>query len=84
MQGKNENVLSSMDRIGGFLGKLKLWLELIASGSAEMFQTICSFGADKTLLSVIEEHLNFQKKFKVYFGSSVKDLDWVCDVFGAV
>jgi hypothetical protein len=34
---------------------------------------------------VIEKHLNApQNKSKEYFGSSVEDLDWVCDPFGAV
>jgi hypothetical protein len=62
-----------------------LWLELIASGSTEMLPTVCSFGTDSTLLSVIEEHLiALQKKFKKYFGSSVKNVDWVHDPFGAV
>jgi hypothetical protein len=62
-----------------------LWLEFIASGSTEIFPTICSFGADETLLSAIQEHLNtLQKKFKECFGSSVEDLDWVHDLFGAV
>jgi hypothetical protein len=63
----------------------KLWLALFASGSTEMLPTVCSFGADKALLSVVEEHINArQKRFKEYFGSSVEDLEWVRDPFGAV
>jgi hypothetical protein len=54
MQSKNENIISSVDKIAGFQGKLKLWVELIASSSTEMFPTVCSFGVTKTLLSVIE------------------------------
>jgi hypothetical protein len=65
IRGKNENILSSVDKLEGFWGKLKLWPELTASGSSEMFPIVCSFGEDKALLSVIEEHLNpVQKKFK--------------------
>jgi hypothetical protein len=44
---------------------LKLWLKLAASGSTEMFPTLFSFGADKTLRSAIEEHLiAFKKSLK--------------------
>jgi urate oxidase len=63
---------------------LKLWLELIASGLTETFPTVCSLVADNTLLSATEERLNaLQKKFKKYFVSTVEDLDWVRDPFGA-
>jgi hypothetical protein len=51
-QCKNENILSSVDNFEGFVGKLKFWLELIASGSTEMFQTVCLFGADKTAIEL--------------------------------
>jgi hypothetical protein len=65
MQGKKENILSSVNKIEDFQGKLKLWLELTASGSTEIFPTVCSFGADKFLFSVVEAHINtLQKKIK--------------------
>jgi hypothetical protein len=64
MQDNNGNILSSVVKIEGCRGKLKLWLEIIASGSTEMSPTVCSFCAEKTLLSVIEEHLNAIRKKK--------------------
>jgi hypothetical protein len=68
MQNKNERILSSEDKIEGFQGKLKFWLDHIASGSTDMFPTVCLFSTDNALLSVIDDHLNsLQKKFKEYF-----------------
>jgi hypothetical protein len=59
-----------------FPREVEIVAELISCGSTEMFPTVCSFDADKTLLSVIEKHLNAPlNKLKEYFGSSVEDLD---------
>jgi hypothetical protein len=83
MQGKNKNILTSMDKIQGFHGKLKLWLQHIANGSTEMFPTVCSLAAGNKLIFVTEGHLNaLQQKFFDY--SEKKEFNWLCDPFSVL
>lgn len=83
MQGRNENILTSMDKIQGFINKLNLWIQTIENGSCEMFPTVWPLADDnKVLMDLIKEHLVLlQQNFKKYFGESVEDFDWVRDPF---
>jgi hypothetical protein len=73
-----------MDKIKGFCGKLKLCLQHIASGSTEMFPTVCSLAAGIKLISVIEHVNALQGKFSDYFEKSVEDFNWVHVPFGVL
>jgi len=80
MQGKEENILSSSDKLNGFLRKMQLWKSKVEKGELEMFPLtvdtdICS--------SVVLEHLSvLEDKMKQYFPSlNVNECDWVRNPF---
>ncbi|XP_023240180.1 protein FAM200A-like [Centruroides sculpturatus] len=86
MQGKNENILTSMDKIQGFVNKLNLWIQRIENGSFEMFLTVWSLAScNKVMMDLTKQHLQIlQQRFKKYFGDSVEDIDWVRNPFVAI
>jgi hypothetical protein len=68
MQGKGETIFSTMFKIEGFKGKLKLWLVYLEKGSTEFFPNLCSLGENVTFIPLVVEHLNaLHKKFDEYF-----------------
>jgi hypothetical protein len=54
---KNKNTVGNMNKIQEFCSKLKFWLKLAVCGY-EIFPTVFSFAAKKTLLCVNKQHLN--------------------------
>jgi hypothetical protein len=67
MQGKDETIFSTTDKIEGVKGKLKLWLVCLEKGSTEILLNLCSFGGNVTFIPLIVEHLNtLHKKFGEY------------------
>ncbi|XP_023226698.1 zinc finger BED domain-containing protein 5-like [Centruroides sculpturatus] len=86
MQGRNENILTSMNKIQGFVNKLNLWIQRIENGSFVMFSTVWSLASgNKVMMDLIKEHLQIlQQRFKKYFGDSVEDIDWVRNPFVAI
>jgi hypothetical protein len=63
MKGKNEDILSSMDKIQGFCGTFKLRLQHMANGSTVVFPTACSLAAGNKLIYVTEEHLKMSPNY---------------------
>jgi hypothetical protein len=59
---KNKNTVGNMKKIQGFYSKLEFWLQLAICGYNDMFPTVFSFGAKKTLLCVNKQHLNTMEK----------------------
>jgi hypothetical protein len=53
MQSKDEPIFSTTDKIEGFKGKLKLWLEYLEEGSTEVFPNLCSLGENVTFIPLI-------------------------------
>jgi hypothetical protein len=58
MQGKDDTIFSTTDKIEGFKGKLKLWLVYLEKGSTEIFPNLCSLGENVTFIPLIVEHLD--------------------------
>uniref|UniRef100_A0A8C5PAU3 DUF4371 domain-containing protein n=1 Tax=Leptobrachium leishanense TaxID=445787 RepID=A0A8C5PAU3_9ANUR len=82
MQGRNENLLTSTDKINGFRSKVQLWHQHVESGNLEMFTLTkqCVHGVHTAALGeiIVEEKLSF------YFSSvSTECLDWVRDPYSS-
>jgi hypothetical protein len=83
--GLTEEILNSMDKIQGFLGKLKFLLQHIANVFPLRCSQFCSLATGNKLICVTKEHLNtLQKMFPNYFGKSVEDFDWAYGPFGVL
>jgi hypothetical protein len=68
MQGTDEAIFSTTDKIEGFKGKLKLWLEYLEKDSIEIFPNMCSLEENVMFIPLIIKHLNtLHKKFGGYF-----------------
>ena len=84
MQGRNENLLTSIDKINGFHLKVHLWQQHVQSANLEMFPLIPQ---DHTaaLCEVIGKHLKtLEEKLSFYFSSaSTECLDWVRDPYSS-
>ena len=80
MQGRNENIITSTEKLRGFQSKLSLWREVVVTGKLDMFP-LCYAGHTNTpeLCTVISQHLEtLAEKFAHYFPSlSTTDFDWV-------
>ena len=60
MQGKNENLLSSADKIRALQGKLKVWSIRIQEGNSDMFFHFSKTNNKKMVPSIIK-HLSLYK-----------------------
>ena len=83
MQGRNENILSSTDKLRTFRLKLAYWRKSVGKGELDMFPHCTSTPA---LNGIISQHLEtLEEKFAVYFPSaSTEAFDWVRDPFNIV
>ncbi|XP_066988214.1 uncharacterized protein [Macrobrachium rosenbergii] len=82
MQGKNENMLTSSDKIKGLLEKIRLWKDRVSNGNADMFQKTAE--AEYTdIIPLIKEHLEILEwNIKKYFPNiSADQYDWVRNPF---
>lgn len=62
LQGKNENILSSTDKIQGFMGKLILWHEALEQGSMDMFPLASAAPQAARQRDVFAEHFQTLKE----------------------
>uniref|UniRef100_A0A670JTK9 Uncharacterized protein n=1 Tax=Podarcis muralis TaxID=64176 RepID=A0A670JTK9_PODMU len=87
MQGRNENLLTSTDKINGFRAKLQLWHQHVESGNLEMFTLTKQWQGVHTaaLCEIIAKHLKtLEGKLSCYFSSvSTECLDWVRDPYSS-
>lgn len=83
MQGRDENILSSSDKIMAFIEKLNLWKTKINQGNLIMFPRTALLVADDNILSLIVESITLlEVKMNKYFPSiNIKNYDWVRDPF---
>ena len=73
MQGRNENLLTSTDKINGFRSELHLWQQHVEIGNIEMFPfTQKQQNANTAVLrEIISKHLKTLKdKLLFYFSSA--------------
>ena len=81
MQGKEENLLSSSDKLRGFRSKLTLWRSFVEQGRLDMFP-LCNVHVNSSTLSdLIAQHLkSLDERFNHYFPSECyAQFDWVRD-----
>ncbi|XP_037115405.1 zinc finger BED domain-containing protein 5-like [Syngnathus acus] len=81
MQGRNENLLTSTDKIQGFRSKVLLWEQHVESANLEMFPNTQKWQSVNraALCETIGKHLqSLEQKLSCYFPSLSTDcLDWV-------
>lgn len=80
MQGRNENILSSTDKVMALLEKIQLWNSKIKEGNLNMFPSISN---SKDVVPLICEHLDvLEKNIEKYFPNiAVETYDWVRNPF---
>jgi len=85
MQGRNENILTSTDKIHGLQQKIGLWKKHVAKNNLEMFPQVAKTNHSK-IAPLILSHLEaLQKKLDHYFPSlAVEQYDWIRNPFGGV
>ena len=84
MQGRNENLLTSTDKINGFRSKLHLWQQHVEIGNLEMFPLIPKQqnANNAALYETIRKHL--KDKMLFYFSSACTEpFDWVRDPYSS-
>ena len=76
MQGRNENLLTSMDKINGFRSKVHLWQQHVESGNLEMFPLTKKWQIVHTvqMCEIIRKHLK-TLKMSFYFYSALTGLE---------
>ncbi|XP_066969990.1 zinc finger BED domain-containing protein 5-like [Macrobrachium rosenbergii] len=77
MQGKNENMLTSSDKIKGSLEKIRLWKDRVSDGNADMFQKTAE-AKYTDIIPLIKEHLEILEwNIEKYFPNiSADQYDW--------
>ncbi|XP_056302924.1 SCAN domain-containing protein 3-like [Danio aesculapii] len=86
MQGRNENLLTSTDKVNGFRLKVHLWRQHVQRANLEMFPlTEKRQSPTAALCEVICKHLkSLEEKLSFYFSSaSTECFDWVRDPYSS-
>ena len=83
MQGRNENLLTSTDKMNGFCSKVHLWRQHVESGNFEMFPLTKKWQNVHTavLCEIIGKHLNTLKEKMSFIFLFI--LDWVRDPYSS-
>ena len=81
MQGKEENLLSSSDKLRGFKSKLTLWRSCVKQGNVAMFPLYNQHSNSKKNSGLISQHLQtLDERFNKYFpAETFAGFDWVRD-----
>jgi hypothetical protein len=80
MQGKEENVLTSSDKLTGFLRKLRIWKLQVEKKNLRMFPLTCKIDLHKDMTSelILNHLLVLEDKMVQYFPSiTVAEYDWM-------
>ena len=82
LQGRNENVLISTDKIQSLNEKINLWKVRVAKGNIDMFPNAAVTNC-KEIIPLISEHITtLQDKIQHYFPNlHIEDYDWVRNPF---
>ena len=82
MQRRNENILSSTDKINAFQKKVTIWKKRITAGNLEMFSSTLKSNCPE-IAPLILNHLDtLLKNLDKYFPSiSIDQYDWVRNPF---
>ena len=82
MQGQNENILTSTDKLIALKKKVVIWKNRAKLGEFDMFPTMCT-NWTKEMIPIVVEHLTaFEENIDHYFPSlNTEKCDWVCNPF---
>ena len=82
MQGKNENILTSTDKMKAFQKKIAIWKRNSRDDNFEMFPSVSKTHVKK-MMPIIAEHLTtLEEKLEFYFPSlNVDRYDWIRNPF---
>ncbi len=82
LQGRNENILSSTDKLIAFQKKISIWKNRAKDGNFEMFPLMGKTNI-KEMTPIVVEHLaTLAEKIKFYFPTlNTDDYDWVRNPF---
>ena len=82
MQGRNENILSSTNKINAFRKKVTMWKKRIAAENLEMFPSTLERNCPEISLLILNHLNNLSINLNKYFPSiSVDQYDWVRSPF---
>ena len=82
MQGKNENILTSTDKLSAFQKKITIWKRNYINGNFKMFPSVSKTHV-KEMMPIIVDHLtNLEEILKFYFPSlNVDHYNWIRNPF---
>jgi hypothetical protein len=82
MQGKEQNLFTSSDKLHGFLRKIKIWKAIVENSELKMFSLTADTDPE-IIFCLILEHLSvLDNKLQQYFLSlNVNEYDWVRNPF---
>ena len=83
MQGKRENVLTSVDKISAIRDKITIWIRKVMKSNFESFPKTaeCELKNDISLL-IIDHLILLQNKINNYFPNlKIQDYDWIRNPF---
>jgi hypothetical protein len=85
MQGREENILTSTDKLLAFQKKIFMWKRKATENNFEMFPLI-PINATTTLAPVILEHLiSLEEKINKYFPEiQIVNYDWIRNPFSSL
>ncbi|GFX90684.1 SCAN domain-containing protein 3 [Trichonephila clavipes] len=82
MQGPNENILNSTDKLVGFKKQITLWKNKAQEGNLEKFESVPK-DSYKTIKLIVVDHLTtFEERIIHYFPKlNIKKFDWARNPF---
>jgi hypothetical protein len=82
MQGKEQNLFTSSDKLYGFLRKIKIWKAKVENGDLEIFLLTADTDPEITSCLILEHISVLEDKLQQYFLSlNVNEYDWVRSPF---
>lgn len=84
MQGKNENILTSTDKLSAFKGKITVWKNRITQkNTLDMFDSLQNENAKKIIPDITEHLKLLEDRIMLYFPTiNIEFYDWIRNPFG--
>jgi hypothetical protein len=85
MQGKEQNLFTSSDKLYGFFIKIKIWKAKVKNSDLEMFPLTADTDPEITSCLILKHLLVLEDKLQQYFPSlNVNEYDWVRNPFAVI
>lgn len=83
MQGKGENILTSVDKICAMRDKIAIWKRNVNEGNFQMFSKTAKCNLKYDISSLISDHLTLlEERLQGYFPNiQIQDYDWIRNPF---